>query len=129
MELILTLAYSSCRRQRIRKEVDRQIRKPAGHFESPLEELASISGIRIVTPVALQIIKAAATPYLQQSCEGLDVLADPTRLSEFWRIRIGSLKNEAFEVAYPSSGYRLLRDGAERLEEGTTDRATVYPQK
>jgi DNA repair protein RadC len=44
-------------------------------------------------------------------------------------MRIGALKNEVFEVAYLDSGYRLLRDGVERLEEGTIDRAAVYPRK
>jgi DNA repair protein RadC len=39
------------------------------------------------------------------------------------------LKNEVFEAAYLESRYRLLRDGVERLEEGTIDRATVYSRK
>ena len=30
---------------------------------------------------------------------------------------------------FSNSGYRLIRDGVERLEEGTTDRATVYPRR
>ena len=34
-----------------------------------------------------------------------------------------------FEVAYLDTGYCLLRDGVERLEEGTVDRATVYPRR
>ncbi len=100
-----------------------------GILDAPLEDLQSVSGIGSVTPVALQIIKAAATLYLQQSGEGRDSLADPGRLSEFWRMRIGSLQNEVFEVAYLDSAYRLIRDGVERLEEGTIDRATVYPRR
>jgi DNA repair protein RadC len=82
-----------------------------------------------VTPVALQIIKAAATLYLQQGSEGQDSLADPNRLTAFWRMRIGALPNEVFEVGYLDSGYRLLRDGVETLEEGTVDRAAVYPRR
>jgi DNA repair protein RadC len=88
-----------------------------------------VPGIGKVTPVALQIIKAAATLYLQQSAEDKDSLADPIQLSEFWRMRIGALKNEVFEVAYLDSGYRLLRDGVDRLEEGTVDRAAVYTRR
>ena len=44
-------------------------------------------------------------------------------------MRIGALPHEVFEVAYLDSGYRLLRDGVERLEEGTIDRATIYPRR
>src|SRR5205085_9218509 len=82
-----------------------------------------------VTPVAFRIIKAAATLYLQQTGEGRDSLADHGRLADFWRMRIGALHNEVFEVAYLDSAYRLLRDGVETLEEGTIDRATVYPRR
>ena len=32
-------------------------------------------------------------------------------------------------MAYLDSSYRLLRDGVERLAEGTIDRATVYPRQ
>jgi hypothetical protein len=33
-----------------------------------------------------------------------------------------------FQVAFLDSGLRLLRNGVETLEEGTADRATVYPR-
>ncbi len=71
---------------------------------TPIDELRAVSGIGDVTPVALQIIKSAATLYLQQSCEGRDSLADPARLADFWRMRIGARQNEAFEVASNSHG-------------------------
>ena len=43
-------------------------------------------------------------------------------------MRIGALRNEVFEVAYLDAGCRLLRDGIDRLGEGTINRATVYPR-
>jgi DNA repair protein RadC len=82
-----------------------------------------------VAPAALKIIRAAATLYLQQSAEGTNLVADHESLAAFWRMRIGANANEAFEVAYLDSGYRLLRDGVERLEEGTIDRAAIYPRR
>jgi DNA repair protein RadC len=39
------------------------------------------------------------------------------------------LPNEVFEVGHLDSAYRLLRNGIERLEEGTIDRAAVYPRR
>ena len=102
-------------------------------LDAPVEELRSVRGIGTVTPVALRIIKAAATLYLRQGSEGRDALADPSRLEDFWRMRLGGLRIEVFEVAYLDSAYRLLPDdregheAIERLEEGTIDRAAVYP--
>lgn len=129
VELLLTLAIPRSDVKQPAKALIARFGNLRGILDAPLEELRAIPGIGSVTPVALQIIKATATLYLQQIGEGRDCLADPTRLAEFWRMRIGALQNEVFEVAYLDSGYRLLRDGVETLEEGTTDRATVYPRR
>jgi len=129
VELLLTLAIPRADVKQPAKALIGQFGNLRGILNAPIEELRAVSGIGSVTPVALQIIKAAATLYLQQSGEGLDSLADSTRLSEFWRMRIGALQIEVFEVAYLDSGYRLLRDGVDTLEEGTIDRATVYPRR
>jgi DNA repair protein RadC len=129
VELILTLAIPRSDVKQPAKALIARFGNLRGILDAPVEELRAVPGVGNVTPVALQIIKAAATLYLQQSGEGHDLFADPARLSEFWRMRIGALQNEVFEVAYLDSGYRLLRDGVERLEEGTIDRAAVYPRK
>ena len=129
IELLLTLAVPRSDVKQPAKALIAKFGNLRGILDAPIEELRAVSGIGSVTPVALQIIKAAATLYLQQSGEGRDSLADPGRLSEFWRMRIGALQNEVFEVAYLDSGYRLLRDGVEKLEEGTIDRAAVYPRR
>lgn len=57
------------------------------------------------------------------------MLRDPERPSDFWRMRLGALKREVFAVAYLDSGYRLLREGVETLQEGTVDRTAVYPRR
>ncbi len=129
IELLLTLAVPRSDVKQPAKALIARFGNLRGILDAPIEELRIVSGIGSVTPVALQIIKAAATLYLQQSGEDRDSLADPTRLSEFWRMRIGALPNEVFEVAYLDSAYRLLRDGVETLEEGTIDRAAVYPRR
>lgn len=129
VELLLTLAVPRSDVKQPAKALIARFGNLRGILDAPLEELRAVSGIGSVTPVALQIIKAAATLYLQQSSEGRDSLADPARLADFWRMRIGALQNEVFEVAYLDSGYRLLRDGVETLEEGTIDRAAVYPRR
>ena len=129
VELLLTLAVP-------RKDVKEPAKKLIQHFgnlknilDAPVEELRKIESIGTVTPIALKIIKAAATLYLQQSVENREVLSQPDKIADFWRMRIGGLNNEVFQVGYLDSGYRLMRDGIETLEEGTIDRANVYPRK
>lgn len=129
VELLLTLAVPRSDVKRPAKTLIAKFGTLRGILDAPVEELQTVKGLGSVTPVALKIIKEAATLYLQQSGEGQDSLADPSRLLEFWRMRLGALPNEVFQVGYLDSGYRLLRDGVETLEEGTIDRAAVYPRR
>lgn len=129
VELVLTLAIPRSDVKQPAKALIARFGDLRGILDAPLAELQAVPGIGAVTPVALQIIKAAATLYLQQRSEGEDSLADPKHLTDFWRMRLGSLTNEVFEVAYLDSAYRLLRNGVENLEEGTVDRAAVYPRR
>ncbi len=129
VELLLTLAIPRSDVEEPAKALLRRFGNLRGILDAPLAELRQVKGIGSVAPVALQIIRAAARLYLQQTAEGVDVLASPDRLTEFWRMRLGAQRNEVFEVAYLDSGLRLPRDGVERLEEGTIDRAAVYPRR
>jgi DNA repair protein RadC len=129
IELILTLAIPRKDVKKPAKDLLARFKNLKGIIDAPIDEVSGIKGIGSVTPIALKIIRSVATLYLQQSAEQTEVLSDPERLSFFWRMRIGSQNNENFQVAYVDSGYRLLRDGVELLEEGTIDQATVYPRR
>lgn len=129
VELLLTLAIPRSDVKQPAKALIARFGNLRAILDAPVEELQEIKGIGSVAPVALRIIRAAAVLYLEQSAEGKESLADPGRLSGFWRMRIGALRDEVFEVAYLDSALRLLRDGVDRLEEGTIDRATVYPRR
>jgi len=100
-----------------------------GILDAPIDEVRKVDGIGEVTPAVLRMMREIVSLYLQQTIEKQEALSDPNRLHEFWRVKIGSSANEVFMVGYLDSGYRLLRDGIERLEEGTIDRATVYPRR
>jgi DNA repair protein RadC len=129
VELVLTLAVPRSDVKQPAKALIARFGNLRGILDAPLEELQEVKGIGSVTPVALQVIRAAATLYLQQSAEDTELLLEPDKIATFWRLRIGALSDEVFEVAYLDSSYRLLRDGVERLAEGTLDRATVYPRQ
>ena len=129
VELLLTLAIPRSDVKQPAKALLARFGNLRGILDAPLAELQAIPGIGTVTPVALRIIREVASLYLQQSAELRDAFTDPDALSRFWRMKIGALANEVFQVGYLDSGYRLLRDGIETLEEGTTDRAAVYPRR
>lgn len=129
VELLLTLAIPRSDVKRAAKALIERFGNLRAILDAPLDELREVEGIGSVASVALRIIRAAATLYLQQGAEGTEFVTDKRQLEITWRTRIGALRNEVFEVAYLDSGHRLLRDGIERLEEGTIDRATVYPRR
>jgi DNA repair protein RadC len=129
VELLLTLAVPRMDVKQPAKALIARFGNLRGILDAPLEDLRSVRGIGEVTPIALQIVKAAASLYLKQSAEDIGTAAISDTLVDFWRVRIGALRNEVFEVAYLDSAQRLLREGTERLQEGTIDRSVVYPRR
>ena len=109
VELLLTLAIPRSDVKQPAKALITRFGNLRGILDAPLEELRAISGIGTVTPVALQIIKAACTLYLQQCGAGRDTLAVPTRLAPFRRTRLGALPNPHFAVAYLHPDHPLLQ--------------------
>jgi len=129
VELLLTLAIPRHDVKQPAKALLQRFGSLRSILDAPRNELSKVKGIGSVTPVALRIIREAASLYLQQCAEASESFADSEALARFWRVKIGALTYEVFQVAYLDSGYRLLRDGVETLEEGTTDRAAVYPRR
>jgi len=128
VELLLTLAIPRSDVKPSAKALIERFGSLRGVMDAPLSELQSVQGVGEVAAIALKAIRASATRYLQEASEEAEVLRDPRRLSDFWRMEIGALKREVFAVAYLDSAYRLLRNGVETLQEGTIDRASVYPR-
>jgi DNA repair protein RadC len=129
IELLLTLAIPRADVKQPAKALIARFGNLRGILDASLEELQAVPGIGAVTPVVLRLIREAASLYFQQLAEQSDACTDTNALAHFWRTKIGSLSHEVFEVAYLDTASHLLRDGVETLEEGTIDRATVYPRR
>lgn len=129
VELLLTLAIPRSDVKQQAKALLKRFGSLREILDAPPTELRSVEGIGEVAAISLKVIREAATLYLQESSKEAEVLRDPERLSDFWRMQIGHLKHEVFAVAYLDSAHRLLRDGVETLQEGTVDRAAVYPRR
>ena len=115
IELLLTLAIP---RADVNEPAKALLQRFGGlrGVDAPLPELRSVAGVGEVAAIALHVIRESATLYLQEASEGAEVLRDPKRLGDFWRMRIGALRHEVFAVAYLDSAYRLLRNGVETLQ-------------
>lgn len=129
LELLLTLAIPRRDTKPMAKRLLARFGSLRGALDAPVKDLRSVAGIGDVAAVALGLVRETATLYLREATEQAESRHTAERLSEFWRLRMGSLANEVFEVAYLDSGHRLIRDGVERMQEGTVDRAAVYPRR
>ncbi len=127
VELLLTLAIPRRDVKGSAKLLIERFHTLRGVLDAPLEELREIPGLGEVAPVALRIIKEAANRYLQQKSQEAFSLTNQQVLFDYCRSALGSHSDEVFKVFYLDSGYRILGD--ETLEEGTIDRATVYPRR
>ena len=129
IELLLTLAIPRADVKEPAKALLQRFGGLRGVLDAPLSELRSVTGVGEIAAIALHVIRESATLYLREASEGAEVLRDPKRLGDFWRMRIGALRHEVFAVAYLDSAHRLLQNGVETLQEGTIDRAAVYPRR
>ena len=127
VELLLTLAIPQKDVKVPAKLAIERFKSLRGVLDAPLEELREIPGLGEVAPVALRIIKEAANRYLQQKSQEAFSLTNQQVLFDYCRSALGSNSDEVFKVFYLDSGYRILGD--DTLEEGTVDRAAVYPRR
>lgn len=131
LELLLTLGIPRRDVKPLAKHLIKTFGSLKNVLDAPAERLREVKGMGEVSPVILRLIREASALYLrdgaQENEEGC--LDSVDKLSAFWRVRLGDLRNEVFEVAFLDRGLRLLSDGIERFEEGMADRVNVYPRK
>lgn len=130
VELLLTLAIPQRDVKPGAKDLIARFGSLRGILDAPLEELRKVQGLGEVAPVALKIIREAAALYLKEKAqEEREAFTEVETLSRFLRMKIGALPNEVFCVIYLDNAHRLLKDGFEIIEEGTIDRAAVFPRR
>jgi DNA repair protein RadC len=129
LELLLTLCIP-------RKDVKPQAKALLGKFgsvgrvlDASHESIEAIEGLGESAATCLSILKELAAYYLQEKTKRGPLFKNNEELVNFWKLRLGNLTYEVFEVAYLDQHYRLMDDGIERLEEGTVNRTVVYPRK
>lgn len=127
VELLLTLAIPRNDVKEAAKNAVQEFGSFRGVLDAPVEDLQKIKGIGQVAPVAIKIIREAAARYLKQECRDSFRFESQESLNEYCRISMGALKNEIFKVIFLDNTLRILSD--KNMDEGTVDRAVVYPRK
>jgi DNA repair protein RadC len=99
-------------------------------FDADIQALSQVKGMGHVAPIAIKIVKNFSELYLKENIPThANIIDNYDRLERFWRLRLGGLKNEVFEIALLNAQLGLLKDGVVRLEEGVADRTNAYPRK
>jgi DNA repair protein RadC len=129
LELVLTLAIPRRDVKPQAKQLLKEFGSLRGVLDAPREPLQCVDGIGNAAITVLRIIKAVAESYSEQKIESSSEQVSIEDLAVFWQMRIGGMLTEVFEVAYLDTGNQVLKNGIERLAEGTLDRAAVYSRR
>jgi DNA repair protein RadC len=73
------------------------------------------------------MVKEICSVYLGERIKGRDVLSSPQAVVDFVRMRLSGLPYEAFMVIYLNTKNEVLQ--YEIIQEGTVDRAVVFPRQ
>ena len=126
LELLLTL----CIPRRDVKPLAKALIKHWGSLQTvldaPAQDLVQMDGVGKQAAISLRIIREATTLYLKQNAQARVQLNNLSALEEFWKNRLGPLKQEVFEIAYLNKSHHLMENGVERIAQGDVDQVAIY---
>ena len=127
LELLLTYAIPRLDVKPCAKALMKRFESLNGVLDASQEELQVIKGLGPSSAILIRLIKELFAAYLAERMEGKDVLSSPGAVQEFVRVKLAGLPHEAFMVIYLNVKNRVIDH--EILQEGTVDRAIVYPRE
>lgn len=127
LELLLTFAIPRVDVKPPAKALMKRFGSLNAVLDATQSELASVRGMGPTSAVLVRLIKELFAAYLAERMEGKDVLSSPGAVVDFARVKLAGLPHEAFMVIYLNVKNRVIDH--EVLQEGTVDRAIVYPRE
>jgi len=128
-ELLELLLYYSIPRKDVKPIAKELIKKFGGLpdvMNADLESLKEIEGISDSSAVLITLFKEIGTRKLSIELKGKGKIDSPNDVVAFASSKLASLKEEAFLVIYVNSRNKI--EHFEIINEGTTDKAVVYPR-
>jgi DNA repair protein RadC len=96
-------------------------------FAASHEELTQVHGMGTSKFVQLRAIFEMSQRALREEMQQRDVLASPTAVRDYLRIKLGALKREVFMVLLLDAQNRVI--ATEELFAGTLTQTSVYPRE
>lgn len=127
VELLLTYAIPRKDVKPIAKDLIEEFDSISGILEASPEQLQRVDGMGEVSSTFFPLMKELCTEYLDETMRDRDVLSDPEAVADFARAKIGANDNETFMAIYLNNQNEVL--DWEIIQEGTVDKATVYPRQ
>jgi len=127
LELLLTFAIPRVDVKPAAKALMKRFGTLNAVLDATQSELQSVSGMGPTSAVLIRLVKELFSAYLAERMEGKDVLSSPSAVVDFARVKLAGLPHEAFMVIYLNVKNRVIDH--EVLQEGTVDRAIVYPRE
>ncbi len=127
LELILTYGIPRKDVKPIAKELIKRFGSISGVLDASEKDLLSVHGMGHISSTLLRIIKELCCVYLGEKMKKRDVLSSPQAVFDFVRMRLSGSSNEVFMVIYLNTKNEVI--DYEIIQEGTIDRAVVFPRK
>ena len=127
IELLLTYAIPLKDVKPLAKRLIETFGSYEGVLDADTERLCEVDGIGSHTAILLKLVRDVMARYhLKEARKQYQVSGTPD-LVRYCRLQMAHLGDEQFRVLFLNNQNRIIRD--EVLQEGTVDRAEVYPRK
>jgi DNA repair protein RadC len=127
LELLLTYAIPRKDVKPFAKELIRHFGGLAGVLDASQKELETVLHIGPISSTLIRLVKEICGAYLAEKMKHKDMLSSPQAVLDFGRIKLAGLPHEAFMVIFLNTKNKVL--GYKVMQEGTVDRAVVYPRR
>ena len=127
LELLLTYAIPRKDVKPIAKELIKRFGTVAGVLDASHEELEGVADLGPSSATLIRLIKEMCGIYLAEKMQRRDALSSPRAVMDFARMKLAGLPHEAFMVIYLNVKNEVIEQ--EVINEGTLDRAVVYPRR
>ena len=127
LEFVLSYAISRKDTKPIAKALISRFKTLSNVLDADLKELIKIPGIAEHASLFLKSLKNISILYLQGSLQNKDLLSRPEAVFDYLKASLKGKGDENFKALFLNNRNHLL--AVEVLQEGTVDRANIYPRK
>lgn len=127
LELLLTYAVPRKDIKPRAKELIKRFGSLAGVLDAGQKELEEVADIGPVSSTLIRVVKETCGVYLADKMKNKDVLSSPQAVLDFARVKLAGLPHEAFMIIFLNTKNKVL--DYKVLQEGTVDRAVIYPRR